>query len=63
MGFYNCFLFCCALFSVHSSFAIILIGKRDGCFALFIFLVPRDCCVVLPRRAVGLSAVFDCGIS
>ena len=25
-------------------------------------MVSRDCCVVLPRGATGLSAVYDCGI-
>ena len=25
--------------------------------------MSRDCCVALPRGAMGLSAVFDCGIS
>ena len=37
--------------------------ERVGCFAWFVFLVSRDCCVVLPRGAMGLSAVCDCGIS
>ena len=37
--------------------------ERAGCFALFVFLVSRDCCVTLPRSAAGLSAVCDCGIS
>ena len=43
MGFCNCSTFCCALLCVHSSFAIILIGKgeRAGCFALFVFMVSR----------------------
>ena len=56
-------MFYCTLLYVHSSFAIILMGKRDGCFAWFVFLVSRDCCVALPRSAMGLSAVCDCGIS
>ena len=62
-------MFYCALLCVHSSFAIILMGKRErereraGCFALFVFLVYRDYCVALPRGATGLSAVCDCGIS
>ena len=30
VGFCNCFLFCCALLCAHSSFAIILIGKRES---------------------------------
>ena len=25
--------------------------------------MSRDCCVALPRGAMGLSAVCDCGIS
>ena len=29
MGFCNCSMFCCALLYVHSSFAIILVGKRE----------------------------------
>ena len=29
VGFCNCTLFCCALFCVHISFAIILMGKRE----------------------------------
>ena len=29
MGVCNCFMFCCALLYVHSSFAIILMGKRE----------------------------------
>ena len=37
--------------------------ERAGCFALFAFLVSRDCCVSLPRGDMGLSAVYDCGIS
>ena len=43
-------MFCCTLLHVHSSFAIILMGKRGGC-------------VALPHGAMGLSAVCDCGIS
>ena len=35
--------------------------ERAGC--LFVFLVPRDCCVALPHVVTGLSAVYDCGIS
>ena len=29
MGVFNCSMFCCTLLYVHSSFAIILIGKRE----------------------------------
>ena len=44
---------CCALLYVHSSFAIILMGKRER----VALLVSGDCCVALPRDAMGLSAV------
>ena len=37
--------------------------KIAGCFALYVFLVPHDHCVVLPNGVMGLSAVCDCGIS
>ena len=37
--------------------------ERAGCFAYFVFLVSRDCCVALPRDAIDLSSVCDCGIS
>ena len=63
VGFCNCPMFCCALLYVHSSFAIILIGKRVGCSTLFVFLMSHDCCVALPRGANGLSSVFYCSIS
>ena len=53
---------CCALLCVHSSFAIILMGKRE-LVALFFVLVSRDGCVALPHDASGLSAVCDYGIS
>ena len=56
-------MFCCTIVYVHSSFVIILMGKRAGCFASFVFLVSRDGCVALPRSAMGLSADADCGIS
>ena len=35
---------------------------RAGWFALFVFLVSRDCCVALFHDATGLSAVCDRGI-
>ena len=64
MGFCYCSICCCALLCVHSSFAIISMGEvRAGSFALFVFLVSRDCYVDLPHDATGLSAVYDCGIS
>ena len=55
---------CYALLYVHSSFAIILMGIRElVALQKYVFLVSRDCCVALPRDAMGLSAVCDCGIS
>ena len=54
-------MFCCALLCVHSGFAIFLFGREE------LWLagphVPRGGCVSLPRGAMGLSAVCDCGIS
>ena len=57
-------LFCYALFSVHSSFAIILKRKRK----LVALLVLQTYCyckfsMTLPHGAKGWSAVYDCGIS
>ena len=37
--------------------------EKAYCFALFVFLVSRDCCVALPHVSTGLSAVCDCGVS
>ena len=55
VGFCNCSMFCCALLCVHSSFAIILMGKRELvalltwsslCLVIVVWLflaVPRGC--------------------
>ena len=55
MGFCNCSMFCCVLLYVHSSFEIILMGKRElvalltlssWCLAIVLWLflvVPRVC--------------------
>ena len=56
-------MFCFALLCVHSSFAIIFMEERAGCFAKFVFPVSPDLSVTLPRGAAGLSAVCNCGIS
>ena len=67
MGVCNCSLFCCTLFYVHSSFAIILMGKRglvdvlslsSWCLVIIIWLV-----LAVPCGSMALSAVCDCGIS
>ena len=53
-------MFCCTLLYVHSCFAITLMGKRELVALLsFVFLVSRNCCVALPRGAMGSSAVCD----
>ena len=63
MGFCNCSMFCCVLLC-PSQFCNNLDGEeRVGCFALFFFLVSRDCRVALPRDAMGFSADCDCGNS
>ena len=51
--------FCCTLLYVHSSIAIILMGKRE----LIALLNLSSWCLVMVERCHGLSAVCDCGIS
>ena len=58
VGVCNCSMFCCTVLYVHSSFAIILMEKRE-LFAL-VGLSWCDCCVALPRGVMGSSAVCDC---
>ena len=43
MGVSNCSMFCCTLLYVHSSFAIILMGKRE----LVALLSLSSCCLVM----------------
>ena len=50
MGFCNCSMFCCTLLYVPSSFAIILVGKRE----LVALLSLSSWCLVI---AVGLFLV------
>ena len=64
MGVCNCSIFCCTFLYVHSSIAIILMGKRE----LIALLGLSSWCLVMvdwlsPRGVTGLSAVCDCGIS
>ena len=58
-------MFCFAIcFYVHSSFAIILMGKRELVALLkFVFLVSCDCHVAHPHGAMGLSTVCYCVFS
>ena len=46
----------------NTSFAIIMIGKRE-LVVLFTCLVSPDCCVALSHGATGLSTVCDCGLT
>ena len=65
MGVFTCSMLCCKLLYVHSSIAIILMGKRE----LVALLNLSSWCLVMVERlflacgATGLSAVCDCGIS
>ena len=66
VGVCDCSIFCFTLLYVYPCFAIILMGKKELVVLLtvwFVFLVFCDCCVALPRGAMGLSAVCDCGVS
>ena len=57
---------CCMSLFHNSSFVIILLGKRELVALLGLLswcLTLGDGCVALPRGAMGLSAVCDCGIS
>ena len=59
------FLFCYALFCVHSIFAIIEEEGKAGCFSIIVLQMYCYCkySVALPGGAVVWSAVCDCGIS
>ena len=46
MGVCNCTMFCCTLLYVHSSIAIILMGKRE----LIALLNLSSCCLVMVER-------------
>ena len=52
-------MFCCILLCVLSSFAIILMGKRE---LVALLCLSSWCPVALPHGAVSWSAVCDCGI-
>ena len=55
MGDCNCTMFCCMLLYVHSSFAIILIGKRE----LVAFLYLSSWCLVMVER-LYLVVLWGC---
>ena len=60
MGVCICSTFCCTLIYVHSSIAIILMGKRE---LVALLTLSSWCLVMVDSGAMGLSAVCDCGIS
>ena len=55
-------LFCCTLLYVHSSFAIILMGRREV-VAFLVCLPDVSLLLAPPRGAMGPSAICDFGIS
>ena len=64
MGVCNCSMFCCSLLYVHSSIAIILMGKRE----LVALLNLSSWCLVMVEPLFlavsrGCLRFFDCGIS
>ena len=60
MGFCNCSMFCCALLCVHSSFAIISMGKRELvtllCLSSWYLVIVVWLFLTMPR--VGLQFVI-----
>ena len=60
----GCGMFCCEFLCVHSSIAIILMGKRELVALLGLSsLVSRDVRAALPCGALGLYAICNCDIS
>ena len=62
LGFCNCSVFCCALLCVHSSFAIISMGKRE---LVALFCLSSWCLVIvvwlfltMPRVCLQFVFVF-----
>ena len=55
MGVCNCSVFCCTLLYVHSSIAIILMGKRE-----LVALLNLSSWCTGPRSAVGNVSGYRC---
>ena len=53
-GIYICSMFCCALLCVHSSFAIILMGKRE---LVALYLYSSWCLVIVVWLTVTVPRV------
>ena len=60
VGVCNCFMFCCTLLYVHSSIAIILMGKRE---LVVLLNLSSWCLVMVEWLFLAVSAVGDCGIT
>ena len=58
VGFCNCSIFCCALLYVHSSFAIILMGKRE----LIALLCLSSWCLVILYDSFPRCHRFLCSL-
>ena len=58
MGVCNCSMFCCTLFYVHSSIAIILMGKREQLVALL--NLSSWCLVVVECEWLFLAVPRGC---
>ena len=53
-------MFCCMFLYVHSSIAIILMGKRELVVCLFVFVAlrPMSTAMVIAGRSVHLTTLF-----
>ena len=58
VGVCNCSMFCCTLLYVHSSIAIILMGKRE----LFALLNLSSWCLVMVERLSSRCHRVVCGL-
>ena len=61
VGLFNCFMFCCELLYVHSSFAIILMGKMELvallCLSSWCLVIVVWFFLTMPRRCLQLVIV------
>ena len=58
-----CITLCPFKFCNHELVALLSLSSWCIMIVVLLFLVYYDCCVALPRGAIGLSAVYDCNIS
>ena len=60
-GFFYCSMFCCAIIYVHSSFAIILMGKRELvallCLSSWCLVIVVSLFLTMPRVCLQLVIV------